>query len=140
MQISQGHYVQQRGSGRFYFRMVIPPDVRQYFGVREIKRVLPCKSDRTASLLAFRLAARLHEAIDEVRGAMRKKHEKRLYSVTALLTKPDGTTLDLKVERDDADEETQIAAQAARNVRLTEGRRNKRSCGYCYTESRSHRS
>jgi len=67
-------HLHQSRHGIFYFRLVLPPNLRPYFGGRrEIKRSLATRDPKVAKIWAYSLFADIQTALGTARDAMARK-------------------------------------------------------------------
>lgn len=73
MAVRLASYLHRNRFGIFYFRRVIPPDIRKFFAFREVYRSLATASSREAAKAARVLSARIEVLFDRLRSDMAGK-------------------------------------------------------------------
>ena len=74
MAIRAVSYLKQNRFGVYYFRRVIPPDVRRFFAVGEVARSTGTGSRREAVTCARRMAVAVEAVFDRLREMAKKKN------------------------------------------------------------------
>ena len=112
-------YLLQRDSDVLYFRIAVPTDLRPFFKQREIKKSLETRDLPYAYSLAQLLAAHAQQAFEECRDMVkRKKQGNEISQFIVEITEGD-VTKKITIERDDANEESEMGARLLRELNAT---------------------
>jgi len=120
------HLQRHTSSGIFYFRLTVPERLRFAMGKREIKQSLRTGLRSEAVLAAMRCYLKAQELFQQLEDTMTERRKTTIEEelaaisspgnghiglITGTMKKPDGTEVTFNIEREDAAEEAQIAAQ-----------------------------
>ena len=91
MNIKTHYLTRNKTSGIYYLRLDIPPDLRQHFGIKTIKRSLRTHNKFQASIICLRLATHYKTTFATLRGMPKIN----LNNLTKLITvKSDGNEIE----------------------------------------------